>query len=69
MKDADLHLLSAKLDQLIGLIERLRAENQQLRDHELAWRKERAHLLEKNELARLKVESMITRLKALEQDT
>lgn len=69
MKDADLHLLSAKLDQLIQLIERLKAENQQLRANELAWRKERAHLVEKNELARLKIESMITRLKALEQDT
>ena len=29
-----------------------------------AWREERAHLIEKNEMARLKVESMISRLKA-----
>ncbi|MFO6381259.1 TIGR02449 family protein, partial [Pseudomonas aeruginosa] len=30
---------------------------------------ERAHLIEKNEMARHKVEAMILRLKALEQDT
>jgi len=69
MEDADLHLLSTKLDQLIQRIEQLKAENQQLRADELAWRKERAHLIEKNDMARLKIESMITRLKALEQDS
>lgn len=68
MEDADLQLLSAKLDLLIQRIDELKAENQQLRANELAWRKERAHLIEKNEMARLKVESMISRLKALEQD-
>lgn len=69
MEDADLQLLSAKLDLLIQRIDALRAENQQLRANELAWRKERAHLIEKNEMARQKVESMISRLKALEQDS
>lgn len=69
MEDADLHLLSSKLDRLIQRIERLEAENRQLLANEQAWRKERAHLIEKNETARLKVESMISRLKALEQDS
>ena len=69
MEDADLDLLTAKIDQLIRLTERLRAENRQLRDGERHWRAERARLVEQNELARHTVESMISRLKALEQDS
>ena len=69
MEDADLNALTAKIDQLIRLAEQLRAENQQLRSSERQWREERAHLIEQNELARHTVESMISRLKALEQDS
>ncbi|MFC3607656.1 TIGR02449 family protein [Stutzerimonas tarimensis] len=69
MEDADLNLLENKLDLLIQRIARLESENRQLLDNERAWRQERAHLIEKNEMARLKVESMISRLKALEQDS
>ncbi|TLX58896.1 TIGR02449 family protein [Stutzerimonas nosocomialis] len=69
MEDADLHLLTAKLELLIQRIEQLTAQNKTLRASEQAWREERAHLIEKNEMARLKVESMISRLKALEQDS
>ena len=49
--------------------EQLKAQNRLLRQSEQAWREERAHLIEKNEMARVKVESMISRLKALEQDS
>ncbi|WP_421682650.1 TIGR02449 family protein [Stutzerimonas urumqiensis] len=69
MDDADLSLLGAKVNQLIHLVERLRTENDRLLTQERAWREERAHLIEKNEMAREKVEAMISRLKALEQDT
>ncbi|MBA1273068.1 TIGR02449 family protein [Stutzerimonas azotifigens] len=69
MEDADLHLLTTKLELLIQRIEQLTAQNKALRAGEQAWREERAHLIEKNEMARLKVESMISRLKALEQDS
>lgn len=69
MEDADLDLLAARIDQLIRLSERLRAENRQLRDSERHWREARARLVEQNELARHTVESMISRLKALEQDS
>jgi len=58
-----------KLEQLIQRIEQLKAQNHLLLANERAWREERAHLIEKNEMARLKVESMISRLKALEQDS
>ena len=69
MEDADLQLLTAKLEQLNKRTEQLKAQNRLLRQSEQAWREERAHLIEKNEMARVKVESMISRLKALEQDS
>ena len=69
MEDADLRALTAKLELLIQSVEHLKVQNRQLRASEKAWREERAHLIEKNEMARLKVEAMISRLKALEQDS
>jgi len=68
MEDVDLQALTTKLDLLIQRVEQLKAQNRQLLASEKAWREERAHLIEKNEMARHKVESMISRLKALEQD-
>ncbi len=68
MEDFDLQALTTKLDLLIQRVEQLKAQNRQLLTSEKAWREERAHLIEKNEMARHKVESMISRLKALEQD-
>ncbi|CAE6950136.1 MULTISPECIES: TIGR02449 family protein [Pseudomonas] len=69
MEDPNLQALTSKLELLIQRVEQLKVQNRQLLAHEQAWREERAHLIEKNELARHKVESMISRLRALEQDT
>ncbi|KRW61394.1 TIGR02449 family protein [Pseudomonas sp. TTU2014-080ASC] len=68
MDDADLQTLTQKLELLIQRVEQLKAQNRLLLASEKSWREERAHLIEKNEMARHKVESMISRLKALEQD-
>ena len=68
MEDADLQALTTKLEQLIQRVEQLKAHNRLLLANEKTWREERAQLIEKNEMARHKVESMISRLKALEQD-
>ncbi|WXL25507.1 TIGR02449 family protein [Ectopseudomonas mendocina] len=68
MDDADLQALTQKLELLIQRVEQLKAQNRLLLASEKNWREERAHLIEKNEMARHKVESMISRLKALEQD-
>lgn len=67
--DADLQLLTARLEVLLHHYEQLKVQNRLLLHSEQAWREERAQLIEKNEMARVKVESMISRLKALEQDT
>lgn len=68
MEDADLHTLTAKIDLLIRRIEQLKTDQRILLANEQAWRLERAQLIEKNEMARQQVESMILRLKALEQN-
>ncbi|HBP49541.1 TIGR02449 family protein [Pseudomonas sp. FSL R10-0056] len=69
MEDTDLHALMARLELLISRVEQLNRQNALLTAQEKTWREERAHLIEKNEIARNKVESMISRLKALEQDS
>ena len=60
--------LEQKVDELIELCAVLTRENRALRAQQQNWTAERAKLIEKNELAKSRVESMITRLKALEQD-
>lgn len=69
MSRSSLSALEAKLDRLIQLCERLRQENRQLREQESGWLRERTRLIEKNELARTRVEAMISRLKSLEAET
>jgi len=60
--------LEQQIDELLGLTQVLGKENQALRTQQKKWSTERAKLIEKNELAKNRVESMITRLKALEKD-
>ncbi|MCK9469147.1 MAG: TIGR02449 family protein [Porticoccaceae bacterium] len=58
--------LERKLDRLIALCDQLHADNQRLREREASLLRERSLLLEKNELARSRVEAMISRLKSLD---
>ncbi len=60
--------LEQQLDELLVLTQVLSKENKALRAQQKNWSTERAKLIEKNELAKNRVESMITRLKALEKD-
>jgi cell division protein ZapB len=63
----DLDTLERQVDELIRTCRQLREENNSLRvrqDHLVA---ERAELIEKTELARGRVESMISRLKSMEE--
>ena len=60
--------VEAKLDELIHLCNRLEKENATLKAREAGWKQERARLLEKNEIARTRVEAMIKHLKELESD-
>ena len=58
-----------KLDRLIELCQQLKTENQFLRDREAGLVGERGKLLEKNELARQKIQTMISRLKSLSTES
>ncbi|MEG1079931.1 MAG: TIGR02449 family protein [Pseudomonas sp.] len=69
MQENDLQTLMGRFELLIERVEQLKRQNALLLAQEKSWREERAHLIEKNEVARRKVESMILRLKALEQDS
>lgn len=60
--------LESKITELIKLCDLLSEENKALRAQQDNWTKERARLIEKNELAKTRVESMIGRLKTLNQD-
>jgi cell division protein ZapB len=65
----DLSRLEARIDELIRTVEELAEENRALRDQQSNLMSERAALIEKSELARSRVESMIARLKAMEINT
>ena len=67
MATNDLEALEEKVDELIALTEVLVEENQVLKAKQQSWTTERAKLVEKNELAKTRVESMIARLKALDK--
>ena len=65
---ADLHEVSARIDRLVELCQRLSEENRSLRQSQEQLANERALLLQKNEQARTRVEAMMARLKSLEQN-
>ena len=67
MATNDLEALEEKVDELIALSEVLVEENQVLKAKQQSWTTERAKLVQKNELAKTQVESMIARLKALDK--
>jgi cell division protein ZapB len=58
--------LEIKLDRLLMVCQRLQQENADLKARESDWQRERQRLIEKNELARTRVEAMITHLKSLD---
>ncbi|MBT6106673.1 TIGR02449 family protein [SAR92 clade bacterium H231] len=61
----DSYKFEEKLDRLIELCQQLKQENQALREREAGLVGERSQLIEKNEMARQKIETMINRLRNL----
>ena len=66
MADPHLQVLEQKIDELIALCQQLNRENQSLKADSAGWQRERQDLMEKNELARTRVEAMINRLRTME---
>ena len=69
MNASDIDVLERRLGELFDRCEVLSRENHALSQLQSSWTIERAKLIEKNELAKSKVEAMISRLKSLEQDS
>lgn len=64
--ELDLRKLEIRVEELIRACSYLKDENKTLRAHQDNLVTERAALIEKTEMARTRVEAMITRLKAME---
>lgn len=64
---SDLGVLEQRIDELIEAVRTLSTENRALRAQRQSLTAERAKLLERNERASSQVDSMIGRLKALEE--
>jgi cell division protein ZapB len=67
MSDTSFNTLEDKVDELIQLCNKMNKENQLLRDDKHNWENERHSLVEKNQLARTRLEKVLQRLKTLEQ--
>jgi cell division protein ZapB len=65
----ELKSLEEKLNMLIGQYNQMKVENVSLKNKQDILVREKAKLLEKTSLARTQVEAMITRLKAMEQNS
>lgn len=68
MSEQILSQLESKLDKLISLCNTLEKDNATLRAKEESWVQERKRLIEKNDIARTRVEAMIHHLKNLETE-
>lgn len=64
----DIKDLENKIDELIEMCDQLERKKTVLEADKDNWMMERTRLMEKNEIAKSKVEAMIMRLKSLEQD-
>ncbi|MEJ1297537.1 MAG: TIGR02449 family protein [Candidatus Sedimenticola sp. (ex Thyasira tokunagai)] len=67
--ELELKSLEVRVDQLIHTLDLLKQENRGLRSRQSELLDERAELIEKTELARNRVEAMITRLKSMEANS
>ena len=64
-----LNAIESQVDELVALCNEHKRHNTSLRTRENQLNEERSNLLRKNDMARTKVEGMLTRLKALEDDS
>jgi cell division protein ZapB len=67
VESEDLRKLESRIDELISTCQRLRQENQNLKNEQGVMNDRHAKLMEKTRIARERIESMIGRLKALER--
>ena len=66
MSEGNFDSLNMKVDDLIELFSEMKLENQALKANERNWQSERKQLLERNQEAKSKLESILIRLKAMD---
>ena len=66
MSDESFSILSTKVDDLIDLCAEIKRENQILKSDQSSWQNERQQLMEKNQLTKTKLQSVLDRLKAID---
>jgi cell division protein ZapB len=64
-----LKTLEDKVDALIQLCAEMKSENQRLREQEHSLQAERTNLLNKNQLAKSRLEKVLTRLQSMQQES
>ncbi len=66
MSEDSFNSLNDKVDDLIELCAEMKRENQALKANESSWQTERKQLLDRNQEAKAKLESILVRLKAMD---
>ena len=69
VSEQELRALEVRVEELVRACVHLKIENQRLRSGHDELASERTKLRKRNEMARTRVEAMISRLKALEADS
>jgi len=64
--DLELQRIEKRVEELVSICHQLKEENRSLRQSQEALVSEKAGLLQKNDLVRVRVEAMIERLKSME---
>ena len=67
--EQELDILEQQVEALINACAHLKEENRILRGHQEVLQQEKTDLLKKNNMAKSRVDAMITRLKSLEANT
>ena len=67
MSDTDITKLENRIDELITICDQLKNENTVLRERQDLLVEERERLIEKADLARTRVEGILTRLRSMER--
>ncbi|MEC7186976.1 MAG: cell division protein ZapB [Pseudomonadota bacterium] len=66
MSEESFNTLSGKVDDLIDLCAEMKRENQALKADKSNLQHERQHLMEKNQLTKTKLQSVLDRLKSMD---
>jgi len=68
MENNAIQQLEQQIDELLRAGRRLREENSLLKSQQSSWVAERAQLVEKTEVARTRIEKMVSRLQELDNE-